>query len=62
MFEKASHQSITGYFRGKSEVSIAIEIVNGGHRDVLALAQEIKSLNGQNLRRWRSSMARQKIG
>jgi hypothetical protein len=46
-FESFTLQPITGYYRGKPEKSIVLEIVEAKQREVAALASAIRRLNGQ---------------
>lgn len=47
-FDSFTIQSITGFYHGKAEASIVIEIADGGNREVQSLAKQIKALNGQS--------------
>jgi hypothetical protein len=47
MFESFTLQPTTGYFQGKAEESVVLEIVEAGESDILALAKSIRHLNGQ---------------
>jgi hypothetical protein len=46
-FESFTLQPVTGYYRGKPERSIVVEIVGAGPSAIRALAQKIKRMNGQ---------------
>ena len=46
-FESFTLQPTTGYFRGKGERSILIEIVGAAKRDIRDLAARIAEMNGQ---------------
>jgi hypothetical protein len=46
-FENFTLQPTTGYFQGKAEDSIVIEIVQAQEKDVAELAKSIRRLNGQ---------------
>jgi hypothetical protein len=46
-FESFTLQPTTGYFKGKAEQSIVIEIVDARQEDVEMLAHNIGDINGQ---------------
>ena len=46
-FESFTLQPTTGYYKGKEEHSIVIEIVDAKEEDVEAVAQSIRAINGQ---------------
>ena len=46
-FENFTLQPTTGYFQGKAEDWIVIEIVQAQEKDVANLAKSIRRLNGQ---------------
>ena len=46
-FESFTVQPTDGYYRGKKESAIVIEIVGATERQVAPLARRIRSLNGQ---------------
>jgi hypothetical protein len=46
-FESFTLQPILGYYRGKSERSIVLEIVGAADREVKKLARRIGAMNGQ---------------
>jgi hypothetical protein len=46
-FESFTLQPTTGYFKGKAEQSIVIEIVDAKQDEVEALARKIRKINGQ---------------
>jgi hypothetical protein len=46
-FESFTMQPTSGYYRGKSEPSIVIEIVDAGAEEVEAVARTIRAINGQ---------------
>jgi hypothetical protein len=46
-FESFTLQSTRGYFKGRSEKSIVIEIVEAKHREIDQVARAIREVNGQ---------------
>jgi len=46
-FESFTLHETTGYFKGRSEKSIVIEIVEGREEDVEEVARAIRSISGQ---------------
>jgi hypothetical protein len=46
-FESFTLHATTGYFKGRAEKSIVIEIVEASERDVNAIARMIRAISGQ---------------
>jgi hypothetical protein len=46
-FESFTLQPVTGYYRGKPEHSIVVEIVGASPSAIRGVAQKIKRMNGQ---------------
>jgi hypothetical protein len=46
-FDSFTLQPTTGYSKGKPEKSIVLEIVEAKKKDVAAVAEQIRGLNGQ---------------
>jgi hypothetical protein len=46
-FESFTLQPVSGYYRGKPEQAIVIEIVSASISDVRKIAEKIKTMNGQ---------------
>jgi hypothetical protein len=46
-FESFTVQPTTGYYRGKRERSIVLEIVDAQPRQINALAEQLRRMNGQ---------------
>jgi hypothetical protein len=46
-FESFTLHPTTGYYRGRAEKSIVLEIVEAQRKEVSALANDIRRLNGQ---------------
>jgi len=46
-FQSFTLQTTTGYYQGRAEESVVLEIVQATEEEVLALAKRIRHLNGQ---------------
>lgn len=46
-FDSFSVQPILGYYRGKKEKSIVLEVVGASAREICGIADKIKKMNGQ---------------
>jgi hypothetical protein len=47
VFENFTLQPTTGFYRGRPETSIIIEIIGGEERQIKSLAARIREINGQ---------------